>query len=161
LSHRLQSAAAALQHRTKEGALNWAQSRTAKTGGEQDQAGHEKAFPPERTGEPATDGEEMAFETRYEVRTHVLSSLLDPDPGHVGQCYIGNAGVSTSMNAAEQRHGNQPGIEFGRQTSGRAARRRTMHVHIRHYIHAWAKLAVLVLSRFQSNLDGILCTILT
>ena len=63
----------------------------------------------------------MALETRYEVSTQVLSSLLAPkSPARCGKATLAMLVSRTSMNAASATTtAISQGLNFGVQTSGR------------------------------------------
>ena len=65
-------------------------------------------------------GSTMAFETRYDVNTQVLSSLLAPrSPARCGSATLAMLVSRTSMNAAiATTTAIAQGLNFGFQTSG-------------------------------------------
>src|ERR1700731_235703 len=82
-----------------------------------------KRLRPNRFASHPLIGRTMAFETRYEVSTHVLSSLLAPkSPAKCGKATLAMLVSSTSMNAAiATTTAMAQGLYFGFQTSAVAA----------------------------------------
>src|SRR6266404_5816879 len=78
-----------------------------------------KRFRPKAHASQPLIGRMMAFETRYDVRTHVLWSLLAPRfPAMYGRATLAMLVSSTSMNAARATTtAISQGLYLGRQTS--------------------------------------------
>src|ERR1700719_4857032 len=113
-------------------------------------------------------GRMMAFETRYEVRTQVLWSLLAPRlPAMYGRATLAMLVSSTSMKAANATTtAISQGLYLGRQTSWSSViaaeliLRNSSQVHVRHHVHARSKPAILVLARikhdfYRNSLDNL------
>src|SRR5579875_3575991 len=100
----------------------------------------------------------MAFETRYDVSTHVLSSLLAPRlPAIYGSATLAMLVSSTSMNAASATTtAISHGLCFGCQRcSGRAARVSALaDIHARHGGHARPQPVIRVLARIDIDAHG-------
>src|SRR5580693_7130317 len=85
-----------------------------------------KRFRPKRLANQPLIGRTMALDTRYDVSTQVLSSLLDPrPPAMYGKATLAMLVSSTSMNAAiATTTPMSQGLNFGRHgaagTSGAA-----------------------------------------
>ncbi len=99
-------------------------------------------------------GSTMAFETRYDVSTQVLSSLLAPRlPAMCGNATLAMLVSSTSMNAArETTMAISHGLWLGRQISGAGAPERAsvrLDIDFRIHRHARPQPMVVVLSGFD------------
>src|SRR5580658_1204405 len=79
-----------------------------------------KRFRPKRLASQPLIGRTMALDTRYDVSTHVLSSLLEPrPPAMYGRATLAMLVSSTSMNAAiATTTPISQGLNFGRHGSG-------------------------------------------
>src|SRR5579863_191972 len=102
-----------------------------------------------RPNKPASHplmGRTMAFDTRYEVSTHVLSSLLAPrSPAMCGSATLAMLVSSTSMNAASATTtAISHGLYFGVQTSvGSATILLDVHFGIDREARTQAMIAIL------------------
>src|SRR5580698_8240360 len=79
-----------------------------------------KRFRPNRLASQPLIGRTMAFDTKYDVSTQVLSSLLEPrPPAMYGKATLAMLVSSTSMNAAiATTTPMSHGLNFGRHGSG-------------------------------------------
>src|SRR5580698_6518183 len=120
-----------------------------------------KRFRPKVLANQPLIGRMMAFETKYEVRTQVLWSLLAPRfPAIYGRATLAMLVSRTSMKAASATTTaiNQ-GLNLGRQTPWSMVRaaelieRTSLQVHVRFHIHAWPQPAILVLAWIKYDLD--------
>ena len=115
-----------------------------------------KRFRPNAPASQPLIGRTIAFETRYEVNTQVLWSLLAPRlPAMYGRATLAMLVSSTSMNAARATTtAISQGLNLGRQTSWSSVRAapNSSEVHVGHDIHTRSKLMVPILSRFKNNL---------
>src|SRR5580658_9277251 len=106
-------------------------------------------------------GKTMAFETRYEVRTQVLSSLLAPRfPAMYGSATLAMLVSRTSMKAASATTtAISHGLAWGRQAASacstvRAAeliRKCSLENNVRHHVHSGAKLVIVIFSGFKDD----------
>src|SRR5271169_659800 len=105
-------------------------------------------------------GRTIAFDTRYEVRTHVLWSLLAPRlPAIYGKATLAMLVSRTSMKAASATTtAISQGLYLGRQTSWSMVRAaeliapNSLEIHVRHHVHAWSKPAIPVFPRIENDL---------
>ena len=93
----------------------------------------------------------MAFETRYDVSTQVLSSLLAPTlPAMCGKATLAMLVSSTSMNAAMATTiATSHGLNFGVQVSVGAATVHLFDIHFRIHRQAGPQTMIAILARIE------------
>ena len=99
-------------------------------------------------------GRTIALETRYEVSTQVLWSLLAPRfPAMYGSATLAMLVSRTSMNAARATTtATNHGLYRGRQISWSSVSAAVViQIHVWNYIHAWTELSVPIFSRLEDN----------
>src|SRR5580692_2800224 len=120
-----------------------------------------KRFRPNAPASQPLMGRMIAFETRYEVNTQVLWSLLAPRfPAIYGRATLAILVSRTSMKAASATTtAISQGLILGRQTSCSMVRvaelieRTSLQVHVGFHVHARPQPAILVLARIENDLD--------
>src|SRR5580698_1877908 len=119
-----------------------------------------KRFRPKVLANQPLIGRMMAFETKYEVRTHVLWSLLAPRfPAIYGRATLAMLVSRTSMKAASATTtAISQGLNFGRQMSCSMVRaaeliEASLQIHVWFHVHAGPQPAILVLARIENDLD--------
>src|SRR3984957_3729407 len=120
-----------------------------------------KRFRPKAPASQPLIGRTMALETRYEVSTQVLWSLLAPRfPAIYGSATLAMLVSRTSMKAASATTtAISQGLNFGRQTSCSMASAAelielaSLQIHVWFHVHARPQPATLVLARIEDDLD--------